>query len=156
LPFVFLFAGMVLFLRRHAGSAGALLGALVYTFSANNLSHSFHPNFVAVMAHLPWLLWLQEGVFLETAQVRLRGIAGIGLLTGSQVLLGHPQAMSYSLLAEALYVVFLLPAAVRPWRAAGGWMAAKALGGAIGSVQLLATLSFLANSNRASFDPFGG
>jgi hypothetical protein len=156
LPFAFSFAGMVLFLRRHVGTPGAFLAALVYTFSANNVSHSFHPNFVAVMAHLPWLLWVEEGLFLDTGLLRLRAIAGIALLTGSQILLGHPQAMSYSLLAEALYVLFLLPSTVHPWRAAAGWAAAKAIGALIGSVQLLATLSFLANSNRSSFDPFGG
>jgi hypothetical protein len=156
LPFAFLFAGMVLFLRRHAGTAGAFLGAVVYTFSANNVAHSFHPNFVAVMAHLPWLLWLHERLILEVGPVRLRAVAGLGLLTGSQLLLGHPQALSYSLLAELLYVLFLLPAAVPRWPPATAWVAAKLVGAMIGGVQLLTTLTFLSTSNRTSFDPYGG
>jgi hypothetical protein len=154
LPFAFLFAGMILFLRRHAGRAGAFLGAIVYTFSANNFSHSFHVNFVSVMAHLPWLLWLEETLFLEAGPSRLRTAAAIALLTGSQLLLGHPQALSYSFLAESLYGFFLLPAAVGPRWAAAAWLGAKALGGAIGGVQVLATLAFLASSNRSAFDPF--
>jgi hypothetical protein len=157
LSFPLMFLGTFVFLRRHAGRAGALLGALIYTFSANNVSHGHHVNYVAVAAHLPWLLWLLEFVFLETGRVRWRAAAGVGLLTGSQVLLGHPQVLSYSLLSEGLYALFLLPEATGRWHAGLALGAAKVLGLAVGGVQLLATLSFLANSNRGSFDPlFGG
>jgi hypothetical protein len=156
LSFAFLFTGMFLWLRRPVGTAGALLAALVGTFSANNVSHSFHVNYIAVISHLPWLLWLQEGIILGAGPVRRRAAAGTAFLTGSQLLLGHPQVLSYSLLAEVVYAAFLLPECLHQWRALGAWTAAKMLGGVIGSVQVLATLTFLANSNRSSFDPFGG
>jgi hypothetical protein len=156
LAFAFLFAGMVLFLRRHAGTAGAFLGAIVCTFSANNFSHSFHVNYIAVIAHLPWLLWLQEGLFRDVGRPRWRRAGAIALLTGSQLLLGHPQVLSYSLLAESLYVLFMLPSAQCVGTAVAAWTAAKALGAAVGGAQVLATLTFLANSNRSSFDPFLG
>jgi hypothetical protein len=152
----FLLLGTFLFLRRHAGRTGALLGGFLYTFSANNLYHGTHLNLVAVMAHLPWLLWLLEHLALATGPARWLVAAGVALLTGSQALLGQPQAMSWSLLAEVLYAGFLVRAAPRPVQAGLAWGAGKALGLAVGGVQVLATLAFLANSNRSTFDPLYG
>jgi hypothetical protein len=156
LHYPFMLLGTFVFLRRHAGPAGALLGGLVYTFSANNLYHGQHLNLLAVMAHLPWLLALLEWLALTTGPGRALAAAGVGLLTGSQVLLGQPQALSWSLLAEVLYALFLAGAAPRPLQAGAAWCAAKLLGLAAGGVQLLPTLDFLAHSNRASFDPLYG
>src|SRR5262249_17196795 len=87
---------------------------------------------------------------------RWLAVAGVALATGSQVLLGHPQALSWSLLAEVLYGIFLARASLQPWRASLAWGAGKALGLAVGAVQLLCTLAFLANTNRPSFDPCMG
>jgi hypothetical protein len=148
--------GTYLFLRRHAGRAGALLGGLLYTFSANNLYHGIHPNLVAVLAHMPWLLWLLEHLALATGPARWLAAAGVALWTGSQALLGQPQAMSWSLLAEVLYAIFLVRAAPRPVQAGLAWGLGKALGLAVGGVQILATLAFLADSNRGTFDPLYG
>jgi hypothetical protein len=156
LSFPLMFLGMFVFLRRHAGRAGAVLAGVVYTFSANNVSHAHHINYVAVLAHLPWLLWLLERVALRHGPARLRAAAGVGVLTGSQVLLGHPQVFSFSLLAEGLYGLFLVRRAYRPGRAVLAWCLGKALGLAVGGVQLLATLSLLSNSSRGSFDPYFG
>jgi hypothetical protein len=156
LAFPLMLLGTFLFLRRHTGPAAALAGALAYTFSANNLYHANHVNFVAVLAHLPWQLWLLDRLILGVAPRALATAGAIALLTGSQVLLGHPQAMSYSLLAEGVYVLFLIGRAARPVRTFLMWVAAKGLGLAVGGVQLLSTLEFLHNSNRASFDPLFG
>jgi hypothetical protein len=152
----FLLLGTFVFLRRHAGATGALLAGTLYTFSANNLYHGNHPNLVAVMAHLPWLLWLLECVALRRGPRRRLAAAGVALLTGSQLLMGHPQAMSWCLLAEALYAGFLFRAAPQPLRASATWAGAKILGLGIGAVQVLSTLALLAVSNRDSFDPLFG
>jgi hypothetical protein len=156
LAYPLMLLGTFLFLRRHAGPAGALLAGLLYAFSANNLYHANHLNLVAVLAHLPWLLWLEERVALATGAARWLAAAGVALLTGSQLLLGQPQALSWSLLAEVLYAGFLVKSAPRPIHAGLAWGAGKALGLAVGGVQLFATLAFLGNSNRASFDPLYG
>jgi hypothetical protein len=148
--------GTYLFLCRHAGHSGALLAGLVYAFSANNLYHANHVNFVAVLGHLPWLLWLTETLARCNGSRRRLAVAGIALLTGSQVLLGHPQALYYSLLAEGLYALFLVRAANGPTGAALAWCTAKGLSLAVGAVQLLATLSLLTTSNRGTFDPLYG
>jgi hypothetical protein len=64
--------------------------------------------------------------------------------------------MSYSLLAEGVYALFLVRSAPRPVRACLAEVLAKVLGLAVGGAQLLPTMAFLANSNRGSFDPFFG
>ena len=47
-----------LFLRRLLGRGdAAMLGSLMFTFCSFNLLHFVHPNAVAVIAHIPWLLW---------------------------------------------------------------------------------------------------
>ncbi len=148
--------GTFVFLRRHAGGAGALLGGLIYTFSANNVAHCMHLNYVGVIAHLPWQLWLLERLALSRGPARWLAAAGVALATGSQVLLGHPQAMSWSLLAEVLYAGFLASATPGPAKAALAWGVGKLLGLAVGGVQLLTTLVFLAGSNRGTFDPLYG
>jgi len=125
--------GMWLFLRRRLGStAAAMLGSLTFTFSTFSLLHFIHPNAVMVVAHVPWLLWAIDvvlrpkkgtGAFcakhpkgrsgkrclspFSGARVTLAQ-AGIALLTGSQLLLGYPQYVWFSLVAEAAYTVFVL------------------------------------------------
>jgi hypothetical protein len=156
LPFVLMFLGTLLFLRPHAGTAGGLFGALVYTFSANNVAHAIHPNYVAVLSHLPWLLWLAEQVAYQHGAVRWLAAVGMGLLSGSQLLLGHPQALSFSLLAESLFLVLLLAVAPGRLMTAAAWCTGKALGLAVGGVQLLATMALLQSSNRDTMDPYFG
>jgi hypothetical protein len=153
-PFPLLLLGMFVFLRTHVGHTAAMLGALVYTFSANNICHGYHVNYIAVMAHLPWLLWSIENLVKATTPARgLLNAAGIGLLTGSQLLLGHPQAMSYSLLAEVFYTCFLVKPLSQPLRIGLPLLAGKLLGVLLGAVQLLATWEFMGNSSRTSVDP---
>lgn len=157
LPFPVLLLGMFLYLSRHTGRTAALLGSLLYTFSANNLAHGCHVNYLSILAHLPWLLWLLDEATAGSTPVRRRlALVGIALLTGSQLLLGQPQAMSYSLLAEILYCCILLDPLRRPLRVGLPLLGAKLLGGMIGAVQLLATWEFLDNSTRTSMDPYIG
>ncbi|MEX0978784.1 MAG: hypothetical protein WDZ48_08040, partial [Pirellulales bacterium] len=132
--------------RRHDA---ALLGALVFTFGGFNLLHFVHPNAIAVVAHLPWLLAAID-VALSTTSSRRRAAAelGIGLLTASQLLLGYPQYVWFSLLAVAAFVA---------WRAAGGkaprarlasLAVAVTLGVAAGAVQWWPTMHALNQSTR--------
>jgi hypothetical protein len=150
----FVFAGMRLFLRRWCDGASAAVGAMLFTFSGFALSHGVHPNMVGVVAHLPWILWAIDRAFAAVDwRRRIGALAWIGLLTGSQLLLGHPQALWLSALAEAAYAVMLL---TRPsphrWSSAasvaGGWL----LGGVVGAVQLLPTLHAVRGSLRIGYD----
>ena len=111
-----------------------------------------HPNAVAVVAHIPWLLWMID-VLLTTSDVRRRGwaAAAIALLAGSQLLLGYPQYVWFSLLVEAGYVLSRLPAMLGSrWRVLMLLVAAELLGLLVGAVQLLPTIEALGDSTRAA------
>jgi hypothetical protein len=153
LSYPLMLAGAWLWLRRRLGrSAAVLFGAAVWTFCSFNLLRFVHPNAVAVTAHVPWLLWAID-VAATGARPRVRMLAGVAvaLLTGSQLLLGYPQYVWFSLLAEAAWALLLL------WKRESGrafsvvltLVGAKLLGLLLGAVQVLPTLDLLAHSTRA-------
>jgi hypothetical protein len=115
-PYVFLFAGAWLFLRRCCHGSFAAFGAMLIAFSGFTLSHGVHMNMVGVVAHLPWLLWICERLFAATTpRTRAGWGGGIAAVMSSQILLGHPQAVWWSGLMIAAYVAFLLAGAAG-WR----------------------------------------
>lgn len=164
-PYPFAFLGAYLFLRRRLpscrrvhsgrrvhGAAGcqiaALAGALFFTFSAFNLLHFVHTNAVAVFAHLPWLLWAVDRLLsAKTARERALPALAISLLTGSQLLLGYPQFVWFSLLAVLAFAVATIPPAER-LRSLARLLAALLLGLLIGGAQWLPTLDLLRYSTR--------
>ena len=63
---------------------------------------------MAVIAHVPWLLWAIDVALVDSRRQRVAlATALIALLTGSQLLLGNPQYVWFSLLAEVTYLIFL-------------------------------------------------
>jgi hypothetical protein len=168
----FLLAGTWLFFRRRLGRRdAAMLGSLLFTFGSFNLLHFVHPNAVGVVAHIPWLLWTIDIVLVESSRRKVAAAqAGMALLTGSQLLLGYPQYVWISLLAEAGYAGFLLVNRRRAPRdgcdgrlscgdcvgcATSAWprlVIAKGTGLLVGAVQLLPTLDALMHSTRQSAD----
>ncbi len=178
----FMLAGTYFFLRRHLRRRdAAMFGSLVFTFSGFNLLHFVHTNAIAIAAHVPWLLWMIHVVLVDADRRRVVAAqAGIAVLTASQVLLGYPQYVWFSLLTEVAYGAFILagrserggaPAELdRPSpvdrtadtrRAAGRkragnrcwhWVIAKGAGVMLGGIQLLPTLDALDHSVRRSPD----
>jgi hypothetical protein len=153
-----LFAGLYLFLRRwRIDRAGSLFGAMAFTFGSFNLLHFVHPNAIAIIAHLPWLLWATDVLFDPKAwRNRPWAFTAIALLTASQLLLGYPQYVLFSLAVEAGYVI-ALSIRNRTALASGAsislmavWVGALLLGAMIGAVQLLPTLDALNHSVRHS------
>ena len=71
-----LFAGTFLLLSRLIGRRdAALVGAMAFTFGGFGLLHFVHPNAIAVVAHLPWLLWADATSARAAAPGSLRGTA---------------------------------------------------------------------------------
>lgn len=152
LSYPVMLAGMFVWLRRHLDRGGAMFGALVFTFSGFNLLHFVHVNAIAVVAHIPWLLWMLECVIRgRSPRVRAMAAAGIGLLTGSQILLGYPQYVWFSLLVEAIYAMWLcrVGSAYPKLRLLRILVTAKLLGLLIGAVQWMPTVDALSHSTRA-------
>lgn len=149
LSYPFMLAGMFLFLRRWNLPRGAsMLGAFIFAFSGFNIMHYVHMNAVAVASHIPWMLLSIDMVVKgKSSSGRAWGVAGLAVLTGSQLLLGHPSTFWLSAVIELLYTLFL----IRPWGYARVYAtlgAAKILGAMIGAIQLLAHYEAAINSTR--------
>nr|NIP86480.1 YfhO family protein [Planctomycetales bacterium] len=141
--------GTWLWLRRRLARAEiAMFGALVFTFSGFNLLHFVHVNAIAVVAHLPWLLWALDRAITGSPAERPWSLVIVSLLTASQILLGYPQYVWFSLLAESLYVASLAPA----WPFVTRIGAAKLTGLLIGAIQWLPTVDALHQSIRTTVD----
>jgi len=150
LPYLVMFPGMYWFLRRLAlPQPAALFGAFIFTFSGFNLLHFMHMNAIAIVAHIPWLLAAVD-VLLRTSDRRQVALAQlfIALATASQLLLGYPQYVWFSLLAEIAFVLFRFNTSVAGWRL-GAFALATVLGFLLGSVQLLPTIDALRASTRS-------
>ncbi len=147
-PYLIALAGTWLFLRRASGTPAAAFGAMLFTFGGFMLSHGVHMNMVGVVAHVPWLLWLCDRLFVHQRRRRLTS-AAMALLIGSQVLLGHPQALFWSCLLVGSYALVLAWTGGRTSTSALLWLAAAyALGAGIGAGQLLSTWYEAAHSTR--------
>jgi hypothetical protein len=133
--------------------------------------HLVHVNAVAVVAHLPWLLygidrlkgrtdWQSSGRTDWQSVLRGRGailtLLLISTLTGSQLLLGYPQYVLYSLVAEILYLVWIVCGSGADGRhcfkLASIWSVGKVLGLCLAAVQILPTAEALVDSVRQSTD----
>ena len=154
LSYPLLFAGTFLFFRRLVGRRdAALFGALTFTFGGFCLLHFLHPNAIAVVAHLPWLLWAID-VALTTSNHKARVAAelAIGLLTASQLLLGYPQYVWLSLLAEAAFIVWRLMRREATWSGVAWIAAALFCGVLVGALQWIPTWHLLQESVRDTSD----
>ncbi|CAN5686773.1 hypothetical protein BH23PLA1_BH23PLA1_38580 [soil metagenome] len=150
-----LLAGVYFLLRRWSiPQDAALLGGLIFALSGFNIYHYINLNTLAVVAHLPWLLLVIDvSVRADCPRQRAWARAGVGILTASQLLLGYPQYVWYSSLAEGLYVLYVLHTWKRGWRPGFGVGVAKGLGVLGGGVQLLPTWEVLRDSVRADPAP---
>jgi len=145
----FMLAGMFLFLRRwEMRRDAALLGALVFAFSGFNLLHYIHIQVIAIVAHIPWLLLTLDGVLRQSNRRKASThLLGFILLTGSQLLLGAPQFVFFSVLVELLYALLIFRRWASGWRIAVVGMG-MVLGVLVGCVQLVPTLDALRHSER--------
>ena len=175
----FMLFGMKLFLQRHFQRPDAAwLGAIVFTFSGFCTLHFLHPNAIAVVSHIPWLLLALDvilrdcpgsafgsviaqsspvdgatGVPYARRSADGMAITGIALLTGSQLLLGYPQYVWFSLLAEIVYCLGFVSWNSRGVRRLLLIASLKVLGLGLGAVQILPSMAALSESDRSAMSP---
>jgi len=171
-----LLLGTYWFLRRwRLPRDAAMFGGMAFTFCGFMLLHFVHVNAIEVVAHLPWLLVaidvLMRNPSGNSANRKMLAGAAIALLTASQLLLGYPQYVWFSLLAEFGYALLLLRnplasaensnctdgrrSALRSWPLTPGpWplLLWTSLGFAIAAVQLLPSWEALGESSRHAVD----
>jgi len=144
-----MFVGTFVFLKRlDLPRDAALFGALMFTFSGFNLLHFQHMNAIAIVAHLPWMLWAIERILRsEIERERRAGVVALTLLAGSQILLGYPQYVWLSLLAESAWAALLCARSGHARRLLLIGQA-EAVGVLLGATQWIPTLNALHRSRR--------
>ncbi len=96
-------AGLYLFARHlHSRRSAAWLAALAWLLSDFFIIHLGNLNLVAVMAWLPWLLWLYD---IGVQKAQCRWAIGNGFLLALAILAGHPQALLFLLLSLLLMAI---------------------------------------------------
>jgi len=149
-----LFAGAYLFFRRLVERRdAALLGAMTFTFSGFCLLHFMHPNAIAVVAHLPWMLWaIDLSLRSSDRWKQTLADAGLALLLASQLLLGYPQYVWFSLLTCAALVIWRVTLRQAPARRVVLLCVPVACGVLIGAAQWIPTWHLLHESVRRDAD----
>jgi membrane protein YfhO len=144
------FAGTYWLLRRLAlRSAAALFGAMLFTFCGFDLLHVIHMNMIAVCAHMPWLLGAIDVVLTaDTGRRRAIGVLSVGLILTSELLLGFPQAVWWSVLTAGTFAI-ARAAELGRWRPLVWCVMAGACAALAGAIQLLPTADLAAHSTRA-------
>jgi hypothetical protein len=153
--------GMALFTRRVLGlrPAATVVAALAFGLGGVVSAQSGHPNQIATIAWIPYLLWMtdravgrRDAALVRTGLV----IPALAVVVALLVTAGHPQQAYIALATGAGYGLFRLW--IR-WRTAGDWRPAGRgaarltlgllLGLALGAVQLLPSLFLSVESIRA-------
>jgi hypothetical protein len=152
--YILAFFGGLVFLRYlRLQQLTVWFGAGAFSFSIFAISHYPHPNMVAVMAHLPWLLWLIFRLYdCASRRGRVAFATVFGMLLASQVLLGHPPAMFHAGLvwgSVALYQAWRR----RAWSSLGILLMSLPLMLLLSAVQWLPTLQYLPFTERPHNEP---
>ncbi len=142
--------GMLLLLRRVGLAApAAALGALAFAAGGWMAVHLHVPHFVRSAAWLPWIVLASHRLAESPAP---RRAAALAAAIGLAALAGYPQLLGVMLFAAALaaaaFVTRVAASGVRA-RAAGWHLAAFALGGLLGAVELVPVAELRAASLRS-------
>ncbi len=150
----FMLIGTYRLLRRlRIERSGATWGALAFAFSGFSLLHYIHVNAMAIVAHIPWMIWAIHVALLDRSpRRRTRAWVAVAVLTGSQILRGYPQYVWLSLVAEVTAGAAIIARNRIALRRMGALISAKCAGLLLGCAQLIPTISALGDSTRAAPD----
>lgn len=154
-PYASMLVGLPLLLMRWGlRKDAAVLGGVLYAFGGPNFVHYIHPTLMVSYAHLPWLM-LAADVALRTQSPTRAAWArtGVALLSASQLLSAHVQAVWISGLAEVAYAGFVAWHVPEARRRLAGLATFKGLGCLGGAAQLLPQWEAFRDSIRAKPTP---
>jgi hypothetical protein len=140
-----------LFHRWTSDRVAAAFGAFVFTFAGQNAPAIVHVNRIAVIAHIPWMLFALDHCIRGEKRCAIYWFGAVALLNGSAILFGYPYFFGLTLALQIWYAAYLLvekASISRVLLGAGG----AALGLLIGAIQLIPTWQYLQTSSRAHPD----
>lgn len=128
---------------------GQLVGGLAFSLSGYLVARAHFLSINAAVAWLPWVLLAAYEV--ATAKRAAQPTLKLALFLSLQWLAGHAQLAAYTLLLAGAWALFWALQARQPgWPRVIGRFAAAAAGAlALSAVQLLPTVEYLLNSQRA-------
>jgi hypothetical protein len=130
--------GAYLYARRIGiGRVGALITAIIFTFSGYMIAHIEQTNMTAAAPWLPWILFSIEGLY-QRFSWRLVVLGSIAIAL--QTFAGHPQTTFYTALICGIYVIFSLvwrEEKERRMRFLGAVLALAICGFLLSAIQLL-------------------
>lgn len=137
--------GMIVLLRAlGVSSAGTWLGAVTYVFSGVGVAEVFFPHIHPGMALLPWVLW---GIARRAASSS-RKILLLSFLYALLFLAGDVFTIGMAILGSCLWILVEVRRPERG-RDLGLLAAAVSLAGLLAAPQIVATLLWVAETNRA-------
>lgn len=127
------------------------IAALAFACSGYVLSRAHFLSMLSTLAWVPWVLYWATLLIQSTN--RWRPAVRLSACLGLQLLAGHAQLSWYTILLASAWVVYLAwqtgeTAAL--WKAIKRWLLVGAGAAALAAVQLLPTLEYLSQSQRAS------
>ncbi len=137
--------GMILLLRSlGASSAGAWLAAVTYVFSGVGVAEVFFPHLHPGMALLPWVVWAvaRPTVSLSGKILLLSFLYALLFFAGDVFIIGT------AILGSCLWILVEVERPARR-REIGLLAASLALGGLLAAPQIVATLLWVPETNRA-------
>lgn len=161
--FHLIWAGLgMLFLARNLnmGVFAQTLAGISFSLSAYLVSRASFLSINAAAAWLPWILLAAHAMTRATVvdgsqgnRRRFQSMLLLGLALAFQWLAGHAQTSWYSLILSIVWVSWFSFRQARLrglWRAGAGFLMAALIAFALSAIQLLPTLEYLLNSQRAS------
>ena len=138
--------GTMLLLRALGAShGGAWVGAVTYVFSGVGVAEVFYPNLHPGMALLPWVVW----TVARPTRSPVRKVVLLSFLFGLTFLAGDVFTIGMAMLSSGLWILVETERRSR-WRELGLLAGSLALAGLLAAPQILATLLWVPDTNRAA------
>jgi hypothetical protein len=148
--------GMAVFIRRiGASSAGALIGGIIYTFSAFTAAH-LNGSTLNYLMCWAWLPWMAASYLWSVRQANWQPAVLSGAIVGMAILSGHPPMFYFGVLwLTTLWVYLSLTHEIRPLHGLRTLLIMLVVGAVLGAALWLPVADFTLRSNRTGAASLG-
>jgi hypothetical protein len=148
--------GMAMFLRRlQASPAGALIGGIIYTFSAFTAAH-LNGSTLNYLMCWAWLPWMAAAYLWSVKQANWQPTVLGGGVVGMAILSGHPPMFYFGLVwLTVLWLYLSLTREVKPHNGLRALLTMLIVGAVLGAALWLPVADFTLRSNRTGAASLG-